>query len=84
MIEQDNAARPHFGMIYGYVSALLEGEITRGGVEAALIAIRPDPTTVSAWADLPDCISMLLDRVTTHRITPHEATALLLRVFSAG
>jgi len=84
MNEQNTAARPHFGMIYGYVNAPLEGEKTRDDVEAALIAIPPEPTTVSAWADLPDCISMLLDRLTAHKLTPHQAAALLLRVFGVG
>jgi len=84
MIEHSRAARPHYGLILAYIEGLHAGEKSRGAVEAALLAMRPDPTGPSAWADLPDCLGIVLDRVRSGALDLTAATALLLRMLSAG
>ncbi len=84
MIENSRAARPHYGLVFKYVEGLRAGDMTRSAVESALLAMRPDPTLPTSWADLPDCLAVALNRARSGAIELSEATALVLRILAAG
>lgn len=84
MIEDNNTSQGHFGLIYEYVDGFLAREISRSGVLNAIWAHGPDPTRPTAWADLNDCLTKVLARLTAGNLTPAEATLLILRILAAA
>ncbi len=75
---------PPVGLLSNYVLSLQSGDISRATVEAALLDMRPDPTTPTAWADFGDCLAAILDRTSARAIAPAEAVTLLQRLFRAA
>lgn len=84
MIDHNRSAAPHYGLVFKYVEGLCAGDMPASTVEAALLGIRPDPTSATAWADLPECLTAVLNRVGSGAIDLPVATGLLLRILSAG
>jgi len=75
---------PPLGLLSNYIQSLQFGDISRATVEAALLDMRPDPTTPTAWAEFGDCLAAILDRVEIGDIVAAEAVTLLQRVFRAA
>jgi hypothetical protein len=66
------------------LDGLLNGRISRGYVQQTLLAFRPDPCAPLQWAELPDWIAMILDRLTAGKVRRVEATSLLVQALNAG
>jgi hypothetical protein len=66
------------------LDGLLNGRISRGYVQQTLLAFRPDPCAPLQWAELPDWIAMILDRLTSGKVRRVEATSLLVQALNAG
>lgn len=75
---------PPVSVISDHVMSLVFKNQSQAAVQAAIVALRPDPTAPTAWAELEDCIGMILDRMQAHRISPAQTVALIRRVLRAG